>query len=120
MLAGVTASGKSKFSLQLAEEMNAVILSCDSIAVYQGMDIGSAKPGKDAQSKVPHYGIDLVDVESVFSVADYKDYAAKVIEELSRQEISVLVTGGSGFYLHFMTPNFCRGHIPGPSTCSKA
>lgn len=105
MLAGVTASGKSEFSLQLAEEMNARILSCDSIAVYQGMDIGSAKPGKGAQSQVPHYGIDLVEVESVFSVADYKDYAERVIEELSRQEISVLVTGGSGFYLQsFISP----------------
>ena len=82
LLAGVTAAGKSKISMMLAEGMGAEILSCDSVAVYKGMDIGSAKPNIQERQKLPHHGIDLVEVNEVYSVADYQVYIQKTVEEI--------------------------------------
>ena len=64
LLAGVTAAGKSQIALNWAEANQSHILSCDSVAVYKGMDIGSAKPSEDEQSRVSHHGIDLAEVDS--------------------------------------------------------
>lgn len=99
LLAGVTAAGKSAFSINWAKEMGGEILSCDSIAVYQGMDIGSAKPSAEDRQRVVHYGLDLVDPCNVFSVADYQAYAKDVIDQVLEKKTPILVTGGSGFYL---------------------
>jgi tRNA dimethylallyltransferase len=105
LLAGVTAAGKSKISMILAEEMSAEILSCDSVAVYKGMDIGSAKPSIQERKKLPHHGIDLVEVNEVFSVADYQVYIQKTFEEIKEKKKPIVVVGGSGFYLQsFLSP----------------
>ena len=80
LLAGVTASGKSEHALRWAQQMKGKILSCDSIAVYRGMDVGSAKPTSEDRSKVIHHGIDLVDASELFSVLDYSLYAREVID----------------------------------------
>lgn len=72
MLAGVTAVGKSKISIRWAAKNRCEIVSCDSVAVYKGMDVGSAKPSVRDRQQVVHHGIDLVDVRDVFSVADYQ------------------------------------------------
>lgn len=105
LLAGVTAAGKSAFSIELAEPIGAGILSCDSIAIYQGMDIGAAKPTPEVRERVMHYGIDLVDVKTVFSVADYENYSQEIISALRAEHSGVIVTGGSGFYLQsFLSP----------------
>jgi tRNA dimethylallyltransferase len=105
MLAGVTAVGKSKISIQWAAKNSCEIVSCDSVAVYKGMDVGSAKPSIRDRQKVVHHGIDLVDVRDVFSVADYQAYATEVVEQIKGRKVSVLVAGGSGFYLQsFLTP----------------
>jgi tRNA dimethylallyltransferase len=105
MLAGVTAVGKSKISIQWAAKNSCEIVSCDSVAVYKGMDVGSAKPSIRDRQQVVHHGIDLVDVRDVFSVADYQAYATKVVEQIKGRKVSVLVAGGSGFYLQsFLTP----------------
>jgi tRNA dimethylallyltransferase len=105
MLAGVTAVGKSKISIQWAAKNSCEIVSCDSVAVYKGMDVGSAKPSIRDRQQVVHHGIDLVDVRDVFSVADYQAYATEVVEQIKGRKVSVLVAGGSGFYLQsFLTP----------------
>ena len=105
MLAGVTAVGKSKISIQWAAKNSCEIVSCDSVAVYKGMDVGSAKPSIRDRKQVVHHGIDLVDVRDVFSVADYQAYATEVVEQIKGRKVSVLVAGGSGFYLQsFLTP----------------
>jgi tRNA dimethylallyltransferase len=105
MLAGVTAVGKSKISIQWAAKNSCEIVSCDSVAVYKGMDVGSAKPSIRDRQKVVHHGIDLVDVRDVFSVGDYQAYATEVVEQIKGRKVSVLVAGGSGFYLQsFLTP----------------
>ena len=105
LLAGVTAAGKSVLSLDFAKAVGGEILSCDSIAVYRGMDIGSAKPSHGDRQKVVHHGIDLVDVNKIFSVAEYSMYAKNVIERSLNKNVPIVVTGGSGFYLQsFLSP----------------
>ena len=105
LLAGVTAAGKSQIALNWAEANQSHILSCDSVAVYKGMDIGSAKPSEDEQSRVSHHGIDLAEVDSLYTVSDYAVYAKQVIEKLLNEEKKFLIVGGSGFYLQsFLSP----------------
>ena len=105
LLAGVTAAGKSDLSLKWAEQMRGEILSCDSIAIYRGMDIGSAKPSADERKRVCHHGIDIVDADTIFSVVDYLLYAKGVVGKAAEKSTPVLVTGGSGFYLQsFLSP----------------
>ena len=105
LLAGVTASGKSEHALRWAQQMKGKILSCDSIAVYRGMDVGSAKPTSEDRSKVIHHGIDLVDASELFSVLDYSLYAREVIDSAIDEKKPILITGGSGFYLQsFLSP----------------
>jgi tRNA dimethylallyltransferase len=99
LLTGPTASGKSALALAWARAHDAEILSCDAVQVYRGMDIGTAKPGAAARSLVPHHGLDLCDPARAFSVAEYRDYAARTVAEIHARGRPVLVAGGSGFYL---------------------
>ena len=98
-LAGVTASGKSSIALEWAQENEAEILSCDSIALYRGMNIGSAKPSIEDQSKVKHYGLDLANVDQRYDVSKYINYAKSVVGEVYARNGKILIVGGSGFYL---------------------
>jgi tRNA dimethylallyltransferase len=98
-IVGPTASGKTALALEEAERSGAVILSCDSLCVYRGMDIGTAKPTLEEQYRVRHYGIDLAEPSASFSVARYIAYRDAILEELRGQDQRVLVVGGSGFYL---------------------
>lgn len=99
VLTGPTAVGKTEKSIQWALEREAEILSCDSLLIYRGMDIGTAKPSKEERSLVPHHGIDLVDCEVPFSVKAFQDYAWEKVQEIHQRGKEVLITGGSGFYL---------------------
>lgn len=113
LVAGPTAVGKTEKSLQLAEELGAVILSCDSLCFYRGMDIGTAKPTVEEQSRVPHYGIDLVEASERYSVDRYLAYRAPLLERWREEGRPVVVVGGSGFYLQsFLAPVVDRLDIP--------
>ena len=98
-LGGVTASGKSGLALGWAEENNAEILSCDSIAIYRGMDLGSAKPTCEERERVAHHGLDLTVVGDGYDVSRYLEYSRAVVEQVYSRGRSLLVVGGSGFYL---------------------
>lgn len=110
-LAGPTASGKSQLALELAEELGAEILSLDSMAIYRGMDIGTAKPSVADRQQIAHHLIDLVDPHEDFSVAEYvevaRDSAAQVVE---RGHVPLFV-GGTGLYLRAVL----RGVFEGPA-----
>lgn len=93
-IVGPTASGKSRLALWLAERLELPVLCCDSVQVYRGLDIGSAKPGPELQARVPHRLIDLVAPDQEFSAGDY---AAAAHAELARGP--GLFCGGTGFYL---------------------
>ncbi|HKZ20568.1 MAG TPA: tRNA (adenosine(37)-N6)-dimethylallyltransferase MiaA [Acidimicrobiia bacterium] len=92
---GPTASGKSEVAIELAARRNAPILSVDSMQVYRGMDIGTAKPSAEEQARVPHLMIDLVEPEVEFSVAQFQATA----RQLMNRHPEVFIVGGSG--LHF-------------------
>jgi tRNA dimethylallyltransferase len=99
VLTGPTAVGKTETALRWAEQHDAEILSCDSVCVYRGMDIGSAKPTAEEQRRIRHHGLDLVDPSERYSVSQYVDLAREAIASAHARGKRVLVTGGSGFYL---------------------
>ena len=81
-LAGPTASGKSTLGIELAQQLNAEIISMDSMAVYRGMDIGTAKPSLRDREAVCHHLIDVVDPDVDFSIAEYLRCAHACLEEI--------------------------------------
>jgi len=99
VLTGPTAVGKTEAALTWAERHDAEILSCDSVCVYRGMDIGSAKPTAAQQARVRHHGLDLVAPTERFSVVQFVTMARTAIAEAHARGKRILVTGGSGFYL---------------------
>ncbi|NNJ27642.1 tRNA (adenosine(37)-N6)-dimethylallyltransferase MiaA [Alienimonas chondri] len=99
ILAGPTACGKSAAALQLAERWDAEILSLDSMAVFRGMDVGTAKPTAAERAAVPHHLLDLAEPTGTFSVARYLEHAETVVRDvLSRGKVPLFV-GGTAFYL---------------------
>jgi tRNA dimethylallyltransferase len=112
-LIGPTSVGKSELALEWAKSRGAEILYCDAFCVYRGMDIGTAKPDAAERGIVPHHGIDLVDVDKAFSVADYVAEARRVVTDCKRRGVPLLVSGGSGFYLRsFFYPVLDETHVP--------
>ncbi len=99
LLTGPTAVGKTEQALRWAETNGAEILSCDSVCVYRGLDIGSAKPTPAERTRVVHHGLDLAEPAERFSVAAYVEHARSVIEATQQSGKPLLITGGSGFYL---------------------
>ncbi len=113
VLAGVTAVGKTAFSLAWAEQAGAEILSCDALLFYRGMDVGTAKPTRKERERIPHHGIDLVEPSEPFNVAHYVTYAHEKVKEIHDRGRRVLVVGGSGFYLKsFFEPVVDEVEVP--------
>ena len=99
LLGGVTASGKTELALSWAEKNHAEILCCDSVSLYRGLDIGSAKPTQEELERVPHHGLDLAEVSEVFDVVQFHAYARDIVNEIAQRGKKILVVGGSGFFL---------------------
>ena len=94
-----TASGKSDVAMAVARETGAHIVAVDAMQVYRGMDIGTAKPTLADRATVPHHGVDLVDPDERFTVADYKVHAATVREHIAQSGASAIFVAGTGLYL---------------------
>jgi tRNA dimethylallyltransferase len=99
VLAGCTGVGKTEWALRWAERNDAEIVSCDSLLVYRGMDIGTAKPTKAELARVPHHLIDVADVAERYDVTRYTAAALAAVRDIFSRGRRVLVAGGSGFYL---------------------
>jgi tRNA dimethylallyltransferase len=117
VLAGATATGKTALSLALAEALGAKgvaseIVSADSRQVYRGMDIGTAKATADERSRVPHHGLDLVDPDQPFSVADYTCRAATALASIAARGAVALLVGGTGFYLRSVAQGLAVDELP--------
>ena len=108
-LVGPTASGKTALSIAFAQRMGGEILCMDSMQIYRGMDIGTAKPTPQEQAAVPHHLLNLVSPKDPFTVADYQRLAAPLLEKLP---VPVLV-GGTGFYLKALSLPMDLGHTVG-------
>ena len=96
---GPTASGKSALALRLAEELNGEILSGDSMQVYRGMDIGTAKPTAGERVRVPHHLIDILDIDAAFSAADFVGLATAAARDVCRRGRLPILAGGTGLYI---------------------
>src|SRR5205823_10484604 len=97
-LVGPTASGKSQIAIELAERFGAEIVCADSMTIYRGMDIGTAKPGRGDRERIPHHLVDVVDPGEAFSVARYQQLAREAIRDIRSRGVVPLVAGGSGLY----------------------
>ncbi len=95
---GPTGTGKSELAQTLAEWLHGVVLSADSMQVYRGLDIGTAKIPL-ATRRVPHFGLDIADIRAGYSAAEYQRYARSVIEEQSRAGHPTILCGGTGLYV---------------------
>lgn len=105
-LTGITASGKSNLAHRIAIEQGMSILSVDSMAVYKGLDVLTAKPTQVMQAQVKYYGIDIAEPDQNFSVVDYLNYLIEQnIPEKSHEE-DILAVGGSGLYVKAMIDRF--------------
>ena len=109
-LTGATASGKTAVGLALAQVLAAEIISLDSMAIYRGMDVGTAKPLAEERARVPHHLIDIVEPEEDFSVAQYLDAAHAKVAEIRSRGRDVLFVGGTPLYLKALL----RGLFEGP------
>ena len=105
-LVGPTAVGKTEIALQVAEKLGAEIISCDSMAVYRGMDIGTAKPDKEAQKRITHHMIDVVDPDINFTVADYQRQVKELIKSIHDRNRLPLLAGGTGLYYQAVVDDY--------------
>ena len=99
IIAGPTASGKSNIAMHLAEKTGGEIVSCDSMQIYKGLDIGTAKPTKEDQASVPHHMIDIVDPSVSYSVSDYSADAIREVEDILSRGKLPIICGGTGQYV---------------------
>lgn len=99
IITGITCSGKTSMSMELARREGAEIISCDSVQIYRGMDIGSAKASAEEMSEIPHHLVDVCDCDKHFDVSEYVALAKKALEDIAARGKKIIVCGGSGFYL---------------------
>ncbi|MEM7454944.1 MAG: tRNA (adenosine(37)-N6)-dimethylallyltransferase MiaA [Planctomycetota bacterium] len=109
-LTGATASGKTAVGIEMAKLLDAEIISLDSMAIYRGMDVGTAKPSSEQLSTIPHHMIDICDPVETFSVSQYCDAALEKISEIRQRGKEVLIVGGTALYLKVLL----RGMFDGP------
>lgn len=109
-LTGATATGKTRIGIALAARLGAEIISLDSMAIYRGMDIGTAKPSREQRAFIPHHMVDIVDPSEEFSVAQYVDAAADAVRDIRSRGKEVIFVGGTPLYLK----SLLRGLFEGP------
>ena len=106
---GPTASGKTALSIALAKALDGEIVSCDSMQIYRGMDIGTAKPDMAERDGVPHHLIDIVDPDAAFDASDYVSAAQAAVEDILSRGKTPIFCGGTGLYLDsFLRGGFCE------------
>jgi tRNA dimethylallyltransferase len=110
-LTGPTASGKTEISVALARRLDAEVLALDSMTLYRGMDIATAKPSPAARAGIPHHLIDMIDPWESASVAAYRDWAAAAARQVEQRGKRVLFVGGTPLYLKALL----RGLFTGPA-----
>lgn len=108
---GPTGVGKTFFSVLLAKKMNGEIISADSVQIYKGLDIGSAKVSQDEMQGVVHYAIDILEPEQEFSVYEFVEYTKQKIDEIISKGKLPIVVGGTGLYVKALTQGYNFGGV---------
>ncbi len=116
-LLGPTAVGKTEIAIELANHLNAEIVSVDSRQIYRHLDIGTAKPTHEQQNAVPHHLIDCVDIAEPFSAADYQRLADTAIVDIQKRGKISLLVGGAGLYFRAIVDGLFQG--PGADTAIR-
>ena len=98
-IGGPTGVGKTSLAIQIAKLFNGEIISCDSIAIYRGLNIGSAKPTEEEKSQAKHYMIDIKEPFESFSVAEYRNFAKDIIQDILNRKKLPIIVGGTGLYM---------------------
>ena len=100
LLMGATATGKTELALEISRQFPVEIISVDSALVYQGMDIGTAKPGREVLDSAPHHLVDIIDPVETFSVWDFVQQSRRLVREISKRGRIPLLAGGTMMYYH--------------------
>lgn len=109
LILGPTGSGKTALSLSLAGRFHGEIVSCDSVAVYRGMNLGTAKPTPEERQRAPHHLIDIAEPDEPFTAGDYSRLARAALREIAARGELPIVTGGTGLYLRALTEGLFAG-----------
>jgi tRNA dimethylallyltransferase len=109
LLLGPTGSGKTALSLALGERFAGEIVSCDSVAVYLGMDLGSAKPSLEERARLPHHLIDVTTPDQPYTAGAYSRAAREAMRTIAARQHLPIVTGGTGLYLRALTDGLFEG-----------
>jgi tRNA dimethylallyltransferase len=109
ILLGPTGSGKTALSLALAERFGGEVVSCDSVAVYRGMELGTAKPSREERARVPHHLIDVAEPDEPFTAGAYSRAARAALRKITARKRMPIVTGGTGLYLRALTEGLFAG-----------
>ena len=112
---GPTASGKTALAIELAKRLDGEIISCDSMQIYRGMDIGTAKPTKEELAQVPHHLIDILPPDAPYSCSDYFKDAEKAVEDIVSRGKLPIFCGGTGLYLD----RFLKGGNDDGAACDE-
>ncbi|MGD9496363.1 MAG: tRNA (adenosine(37)-N6)-dimethylallyltransferase MiaA [Armatimonadota bacterium] len=112
VIAGPTAAGKTEMALQVAERVGGEIVSADSMQIYRGMEIGTAKPTPEERARAPIHLIDFVAPDGEYTVVDFRRDAERAIEQISARGRLPILCGGTGLYLRALTEGFA--FPPGP------
>ena len=118
LIAGPTAVGKTEVALQLAERLEGEIVSVDSMQVYRGLDIGTAKPTPEERARVPHHLIDIVDPTETFDAAQFLRHAAQAVAEIRKRNRLPILCGGTGLYFKAWLEGI--GQSPAPDAALRA
>jgi tRNA dimethylallyltransferase len=116
-LVGATASGKTEAGVELAEALGGEVCSIDSMLVYRGMDIGTAKPTAEQQARVPHHLLDLAEPSERFTVARFQSLAREAIDDIRARRAVPLMVSGSGLYFRAVVDDLA---FPGEDTRVRA
>lgn len=113
-IAGPTASGKTALAVAMAKMLNGEVVSCDSMQIYKGMDIGTAKPTREEMDGIPHHMLDVVSPNEAFSVSRYCELATPIVEDIIARGKIAIVAGGTGLYMDALIKG--NRFAPYPST----
>ena len=120
VITGPTATGKSRVGALVAEKTNGEIVSADSMLIYRGMDIGTAKPTEAERRGIPHYMIDIIEPDQEYSVALYQVQARTVIDDIHQRKKLPFLVGGTGLYINSVISNYSFSGIKGDSSIRDA
>lgn len=105
VVAGPTASGKTSLGIEICRRLDGEAVSADSMQIYKGMDIATAKPSKEEMHGIPHHLIDFLSPEDTFSVADFKSLAEEKIRDITDRKKLPVIVGGTGLYIDSLVEN---------------